>query len=404
MALCYSQYALSQELLSQIAVIKQAFNEKNVSLLNDCISDDCSILGRSGDDFKSTCEALFKRLENDTIVDMTLLNTEKLENGATSYTFNIKYSELGEKKGVFDIKGDGKISRLDYLSTARAVSTTDVRHFRSSTAQAAASPMIKIPFTVGDNNLIVFKGELNCEEKNFILDSGAGHSFINSNRLNKKLEFGKGALKGVLKGVNKSNVTGLAVADSIDINISGIALKNASVLAKDLSFLEPTDTEIAALIGMDIFGDYDFIYDYDNGELTLINSQAKINLQGDSAIIIPYAELVGGFLPCIKAKIGDKELVFGIDCGATSNLISSQYESLVSDVQESDIVGITGEAAKTKKGKMTFEVGGLNFEQQDFIVSDISHLGLNIDGILGYQFLKARKMFFRNSTKELIIF
>ena len=53
---------------------------------------------------------------------------------------------------------------------------------------------------------------------------------------------------------------------------------------------------------------------------------------------------------------------------------------------------------------MTFEVGGLNFELQDFIVSDISHLGLNIEGLLGYQFLKARKMFFRNSTKELIIF
>lgn len=211
-------------------------------------------------------------------------------------------------------------------------------------------------------------------------------------------------VKGVLKGVNKSNATGLAVADSIDINISGIALKNVSVLAKDLSFLEPTDTEIAAVIGMDILGDYDFIYDYDKGELTLINSQAKINLQGDSAIIIPYAELFGGYLPCIKAKIGDKELVFGIDCGATSNLISSQYESLVSDVQESDLVGITGEATKTKKGKMTFEVGGLNFELQDFIVSDISHLGLNIDGLLGYQFLKARKMFFRNSTKELIIF
>lgn len=76
MVLCFFQYALSQELLSQIAVIKQAFNEKNVSILNDCLSDDCSILGRSGDDFKSTCDALFKRLENDTIVDMTLLSKE----------------------------------------------------------------------------------------------------------------------------------------------------------------------------------------------------------------------------------------------------------------------------------------------------------------------------------------
>lgn len=53
---------------------------------------------------------------------------------------------------------------------------------------------------------------------------------------------------------------------------------------------------------------------------------------------------------------------------------------------------------------MTFEVGGLNFELQDFIVSDISHLGLNIDGLLGYQFLKARKCFSEILRKNLLSF
>lgn len=49
-------------------------------------------------------------------------------------------------------------------------------------------------------------------------------------------------------------------------------------------------------------------------------------------------------------------------------------------------------------------VGGVSFEDQSFVVGDISHLNLNIDGLLGYPFLNSHKMMFKNSTKELIIF
>ena len=153
MALCFSHYAFSQNETPQISIIKQAFNEKNISLLDGYLSDDCTILGKSGSDFKSTCEALFARLSNDTIVDMTLDKAEKADNGVTSYTYNITYSELGNKKGIFDITDAGKISRLDYISTARVVSSTDVRHFRAASPSGASKPLIKLPFTVGDNNL-----------------------------------------------------------------------------------------------------------------------------------------------------------------------------------------------------------------------------------------------------------
>lgn len=400
MTLCFSHYALSQNEAPQISIIKQAFNEKNISLLDDYLSDDCTILGKSGSDFKSTCEALFARLSNDTIVDMTLDKTEKSDTGVTSYTYNITYSELGKKKGVFNITDAGKISRLDYISTARVVSSTDVRHFRAASPSGASKPLIKLPFTVGDNNLIVFKGKLNGVERNFIFDSGARHSFVNSTRLNRDLKFGS----AVLNGVNRASSTGLAVADSIDINISGIVLEKASLLAKDLSYLEPTDIEIAAVIGMDIMGVYDILYDYDKGELTLISPSANIRFSGSTVTTVPYAELASNYLPCIKAKVNNKEMTFAIDCGAASNLISTRYEDSVSDTHETDLVGISGESTKAKKGKLSFDVAGIDFEAQDFVINDISHLGLDIDGLLGYQFLKTRKMLFKNSTKELIIF
>ena len=57
MAFYFSNYVLSQESMPHIAIIEQAFNEKNISLLDDCISKDCSIIQKSGEDFKQTCEA-----------------------------------------------------------------------------------------------------------------------------------------------------------------------------------------------------------------------------------------------------------------------------------------------------------------------------------------------------------
>ena len=400
MAFYFSNYVLSQESMPHIAIIEQAFNEKNISLLDDCISKDCSIIQKSGEDFKPTCEALFKRLENDTIIDMTMVSKEILENGVTSYKYNIKYSEIGEKKGVFDINGDGKVSRLDYLSEARTVSTTDIRKCRSFTGSSSIEHLV-FRFHIADNNLIVFKGELNGEPKNFIFDSGAIYTYLNIKRLNRNFKYGS----AILSDLNNSSKTAVAIVDSVDINIFGLILKNASIPAKDLSYLEPTNTEIAGVIGMDILADYDIIYDYAYERLDFFSPGVELcSVPIRYPSLVPYAKYEKNYMPCLKVMVGDKELVFGVDCGATSNLISPQYEDLVCDIQESDLVDVDGKISKSKKGKMSYQVGKFNFEKQDFIIKNISHSGLNIDGILGYPFLKTREMYFRNIYRDVLIY
>ncbi len=251
--------------------------------------------------------------------------------------------------------------------------------------------------------MIILKGQVNGKECNLIWDSGAKRSILNSDYFtNSDSESGTANLGGV----NAKSVAGVAVADSISLNVSGITVENATFLTRSLKHLEANADEmpIAGLIGMDIFGGYDIIYDYDTQNLTLIDSHARIRLQGNPIATIPYSQFASEYLPCIKVIMDGNEVELGIDCGAGANLIHKS--ALPKEVQfdTARLAGISGDITEHEYGKLDFNIEDISFTEQPFVVGDISHLNLNIDGLLGYPFLSSHKMMFKNSTKELIIF
>lgn len=209
-----------------------------------------------------------------------------------------------------------------------------------------------------------------------------------------------------LGGVNANSANGVAVLDSVNLNVSGITVDNGSFLMRSLKHLEADAEEmpIAGMIGMDILGSYDIIYDYNAKNLTLIDSHTQIRLQGNPLVTIPYSQFAADYLPCIKLNIAGKNVELGIDCGAGANLI--HQSALPEDVKfdTAHLTGISGDITEQEYGKLNFNIEGISFEEQPFIVGDISHLNLNIDGLLGYPFISSHKMMFKNSTKELIIF
>lgn len=381
----------------QLNVIQNAFNSKDVALLDGLLSEDCTVLGNSGKLLLPSIKAVFGTLADNTIEDMTLVNLERIENGGAILTYKIKYSVLGEKDARFGFDGDGKITQLDYIVSAKAQTVENI------SAHKAASPLVSIPFTVDSNHLIIIKGKINGKECNLIWDSGAKRSILNSDYLaDSKTKQGSANIGSV----NAQTTSGIATTDSINLNISGITTENATFLTRSLKHLEANAEEmpIAGLIGMDIFGGYDIIYDYDTNKLTLIDSRAQIRLQGNPIATIPYSQFASDYLPCIKVNMDGKEVEFGIDCGAGANLI--QENALPNDVsfETSTLAGISGNTTEQKLGNINFSIGDVTFEKQSFVVGDISHLNLGIYGLLGYPFLSSHKMMFKNSTKELIIF
>lgn len=391
-------FAQQKELFQhQLNVIQNAFNSKDAALLDSLLSEDCTVLGNSGKLLLPSIKAVFGTLADNTIEDMTLVNLERTENGGAILTYKIKYSVLGEKDARFGFDENGKITQLDYIVSAKAQTVENI------SAHKAASPLVSIPFTVDSNHLIIIKCTINGKECNLIWDSGAKRSILNSDYLaDSKTKQGSANIGSV----NAQTTSGIATADGINLNISGITTENATFLARSLKHLEANAEEmpIAGLIGMDIFSGYDIIYDYDTSKMTLIDSRAQIRLQGNPIATIPYSQFASDYLPCIKVNMDGKEVEFGIDCGAGANLI--QENALPNDVsfETSTLVGISGNTTEQKLGNINFLIGDVTFEKQPFVVGDISHLNLGIDGLLGYPFLSSHKMMFKNSTKELIIF
>lgn len=381
----------------QLNVIQNAFNSKDAALLDSLLSEDCTVLGNSGKLLLPSIKAVFGSLANNTIEGMTLVNLDSTENGGAILTYKIKYSVLGEKDACFGFDKDGKITQLDYIVSAKAQTIKNI------TAHKATSPLVSIPFTVDSINLIIIKGTINGTDCNLIWDSGAKRSILNSDYLT-DLKTKQGSAN--IGGVNAQTTSGIATADSINLNISGITTENATFITRSLKHLESNAEEmpIAGLIGMDMFGGYDIIYDYETKKLTLIDSHAQIRLQVNPIVTVPYSQFASDYLPCIKVNMNGKEVELGIDCGAGANLIQENALPDGVSFQTSSLIGISGNTTEQKLGNIDFLIDNVSFDEQPFVVGDISHLNLGIDGLLGYPFLSSHKMMFKNSTKELIIF
>lgn len=257
MSLCsFYSYAQQEQYQTQLHIIKQAFNDKNITILDGMLSDDCTVLGNSGNLLLPSLKAVYATLADNTIDNMTLISSEATPDGGMLLTYKIKYSVLGEKDACFGFDENGKIIQLDYLTGAKSQTVKKI------SANKATSPLISIPFVLDMNHLVILKGQVNGKECNLIWDSGAKCSILNSDYFtNSGMEIGTANLGGV----NAKSATGVAVLDSVNLNVSGITVENGSFLMRSLKHLEADAEEmpIAGLIGMDILGGYDIIYDYD---------------------------------------------------------------------------------------------------------------------------------------------
>jgi len=82
--------------------------------------------------------------------------------------------------------------------------------------------------------LVVLKGQINGKDCNLIWDSGAKRSILNSDYI---ADLSSKSGTANIGGVNAHSTAGIAVADSINLNISGITTENATFLTRSLKSL-----------------------------------------------------------------------------------------------------------------------------------------------------------------------
>lgn len=181
----------------------------------------------------------------------------------------------------------------------------------------------------------------------------------------------------------------------------GIDRIGLEALAVDLGHLEESlGYNILGMLGYDMLADLTIIIDFPNQKMLLKPiSRGTILHTWSPKFSAPFE--LEYHLPVVEAFIDGEVVRLGIDTGTGSNLISSELiggslEDVFTVKDKERLQGLDQEVDLVPAGIIeSMKLGGKVIEHPRFLVTDLAPLkentGLNIDGLLGYEFFKNYK-------------
>lgn len=268
---------------------------------------------------------------------------------------------------------DGQ-SRIAYLKTRN-------RDVPAVVEDLSAKKSMELPIEkIGE--LWLVRANLDGEEGNFILDTGAPSLVINQSNI--RGDFNAYGTTGNVK-VDDTTVS--------QFSLSTALWKNHNALALDLRHFERSlGTKLKGIIGYDILKRF---------ELTIAPEQKIMYLSVNESIYRKEAGItsvnmsIEGHLPVVEVEINHQVFRFGIDTGAEVNMINPEVlEKLaINSISEEGHVTAIGLGKKSMRQRIiqieSMNLGQHLFEEIPFAVlkSPVLNEASGIDGILGNQFL-----------------
>jgi predicted aspartyl protease len=268
---------------------------------------------------------------------------------------------------------DGQ-SRIAYLKTRN-------RDVPAVVEDLSAKKSMELPIEkIGE--LWLVRANLDGEEGNFILDTGAPSLVINQSNI--RGDFSAYGTTGNVK-VDDTTVS--------QFSLSTAQWKNHNALALDLRHFERSlGTKLMGIIGYDILKRF---------ELTIAPEQKIMYLSVNESIYRKEAGItsvnmsIEGHLPVVDVEINHQVFRFGIDTGAEVNMINPEaLEKLaINSISEGGHVTAIGLGKKSIRQRIiqieSMNLGQHLFEEIPFAVlkSPVLNEASGIDGILGNQFL-----------------
>ena len=252
--------------------------------------------------------------------------------------------------------------------------------------------------------LILVDADINGSTGQFVFDTGAPHLFLNSK--NRKGKDSKHTIVGV--GGHQT----LKVNKNIKVNWSGQEIKNRNTYGLDLSHIEKAKgKEIAGLLGYETVKGKELFIDYKAQKLYLVSNKNKSFFAGHENVDRVFFKLEG-HIPVIRVRFGKKNFYFGIDTGAEVNVIDEKLKGkipkeLIEEMASTKIVGIQVDKEESNfiKVKST-RVGKSTYQDLEYVFVDLSGFragnGYQLDGFLGYSFLKQANFSINYRKNQLI--
>ncbi len=386
-----------------VNIITKSINSKSTTELEKHLSADFEIAGQKGNIAKMVLSQLVTQL------DETILKSEEIsidnKSNKLVMVYKITYQKMGEKDATFIFNEHSQLKSMELFEMQVKTMKND------SKINLPNSQVITIPFKKA-GNLILVEVLVNNEKKMFILDSGSPKVIINSHYLPQTTNKTLSSTKGV-----NGNISGVNITEINNINFSGITMEKQEILTMDISHLEKSlnsGFEIYGLIGYELIKNYDLLFDYQSSKIILIKpdyfEQYKKEYLSNSKLDKVSFNL-SSHIPVFNANIEGKDCVFGLDCGAETNLIDNNLlKELSKSIRKQTVDTLRGAdkiGKEVTKGfiKKTI-IGKHKFKNMETVFSSISHLNdgykINIEGLMGYELLSRQKTLISFKRKEMI--
>lgn len=262
-------------------------------------------------------------------------------------------------------------------------------------------------------NLFFIEARVDSVTGNFLLDTGAPGLVLNQTYFRNTM-MGDGQLAS---GIGKSQSRVMRfLADTLAIGELIYENMTADVVA--LGHLENSlGIKVTGLLGTGLFYNLEMELDTRNKTLTLYKTGLQGNrLQHKDTADIPEIEMplqIVNNVWMIEGKINGRKLKFVFDTGAEVNVLDDAVPGKVLELfsltTRKVISGSTAAKLEVLNGQISaFELGSVTFEDQPFIIADLSHLqlayGINIDGILGYDIISGSRIVLNAKQKTCIMY
>jgi predicted aspartyl protease len=271
-----------------------------------------------------------------------------------------------------------------------------------------------VPFELADR-IIVVQAEINGVTGNYLVDTGAQAVMLNSTRFTKDnletFELDHPLPKGA-----GGEIQNVRAARDLELEWGAIRIQGLRGLVTDLTHLEKNlgGIEVMGLIGYNVLEKFQVHFDYAAGELSLfsLDGDNKPILEtqlGEPELTVPFDMM--GHIPVLPVRIAGQDMKMGLDSGAAGAMIftkwqkplTGQYEFIRRDeltggdtnVQMGDVVRIKN-----------MQLGSRDYADMTFRFNDLAghkDRPIPMDGLLGYQFLKAQPVAINFRTRSLML-
>ena len=250
--------------------------------------------------------------------------------------------------------------------------------------------------------LMVVRAHFNGIPGNYIIDTGASHLFINQDLVSDKAveAYGLGTQVAVQEGI----VARFKLGEEV--------FENQPLYKMDMRHLEAIKgCDIAGIIGTNLLKQFSLFVNYDQNIVRLEKSLPSTK-DNSTNTLRNFPLRWQGHFPMVYVSVDQVEYDFAIDTGAEANIFSENYSDrligFTQNLKPGNVWTISESATETYNFTLTeMECLDLKYSTLGFMFSNLETINraysVEIDGILGFPFLKRHPFTIDFKNERLII-